>query len=84
MVQFDPNRSTGIEHRSIHSQPARAGTGIPPGCSASTIAAIKALKDSGVPLAVGFAYCAIPALLAAVLMFLLRPKDRDRGTPVST
>jgi MFS family permease len=42
------------------------------------------LKDSGVPLAVGFAYCAIPALLAAVLMFLLRPKDRDRGALVST
>ena len=37
------------------------------------------LKDSGVPLAVSFAYCAVPALLAAVLMFLLRPKDRDRG-----
>jgi len=37
------------------------------------------LKDSGVPLATGFAYCAIPALLAAVLMFLLRPTNRDRG-----
>jgi len=37
------------------------------------------LKDSGVPLAVGFAYCAIPALVAAVLMFLLRPTSRDRG-----
>lgn len=37
------------------------------------------LKDSGVPLAVGFAYCAIPALLAAVLMFFLRPTSRDRG-----
>jgi MFS transporter, ACS family, D-galactonate transporter len=37
------------------------------------------LKDSGVPLAVGFAYCAIPALLAAILMFLLRPINRDRG-----
>jgi len=41
------------------------------------------LKDSGVPLAVGFAYCAAPALLAAVLMFLLRPADRDRGALVS-
>ena len=41
------------------------------------------LKDSGVPLAVGFTYCAVPALLAAVLMFLLRPKDRDRGALVS-
>jgi MFS family permease len=37
------------------------------------------LKDSGVPLATGFAYCAIPALLAAVLMFLLRPTSRDHG-----
>ena len=37
------------------------------------------LKDSGIPLAVSFAYCALPALLAAVLMFLLRPKDADRG-----
>jgi hypothetical protein len=37
-----------------------------------------------VPLAVGFAYCAVPALLAAMLMFLLRPKDRDRGALVST
>ena len=41
------------------------------------------LKDSGIPLAVSFAYCAVPALLAAVLMLLLRPKDRDRGSPVS-
>ncbi|MBP9901709.1 MAG: MFS transporter [Verrucomicrobiota bacterium] len=37
------------------------------------------LKDSGVPLAVGFAYCAIPALLAAILMYVLRPTSRDRG-----
>ena len=42
------------------------------------------LKDSGVPLAIGFAYCALPALLAAALMFLLRPKDRDRGALLST
>ncbi len=35
------------------------------------------LKDSGVPLATGFAYCAAPALAAAVLMLLLRPKSRD-------
>ena len=41
------------------------------------------LKDSGVPLAVSFAYCAVPALLAAVLMLLLRPKDRDRGAQYS-
>jgi len=42
------------------------------------------LKDSGVPLSVGFAYCAVPALLAAGLMFVLRPKDRDRGVAAST
>jgi MFS family permease len=42
------------------------------------------LKDSGVPLAVSFAYCAVPALLAAVLMFNLRPKDRDCGASLST
>ena len=41
------------------------------------------LKDSGVPLAVGFAYCAVPAIVAAVLMFVLRPKDCDRGTAVA-
>jgi MFS family permease len=41
------------------------------------------LKDSGTPLAVSFAYCAIPALLAAVLMFMLRPKERDFGVPVN-
>jgi MFS family permease len=35
------------------------------------------LKDNGVPLATGFAYCALPALLAAVLMFLLRPRVSD-------
>ncbi len=37
------------------------------------------LKDGGVPLALGFAYCALPALLAAGLMFLIRPKARDFG-----
>jgi predicted MFS family arabinose efflux permease len=44
------------------------------------------LKDSGVPLATGFACCALPALLAAVLMFLLRPKTRNcesLGDPAS-
>ena len=41
------------------------------------------LKDSGVPLTMSFAYCAVPALLAAILMFNLRPKDRDCGTPLS-
>jgi len=35
------------------------------------------LKDSGVPLAMGFAFCALPALVAAILMLLLRPKTRD-------
>ncbi len=37
------------------------------------------LKDSGVPLATGFAYCAAPGLLAAALMLVLRPKSRDWG-----
>ena len=37
------------------------------------------LKDNGVPLATGFAYCAVPALLAAVLMYFLRPQHRDRS-----
>ena len=37
------------------------------------------LKDAGTPLAVAYAYCAIPAFVAAVLMILLRPRDRDRG-----
>jgi len=35
------------------------------------------LKDSGVPLATGFACCALPALLATGLMFLLHPKTRN-------
>jgi MFS transporter, ACS family, D-galactonate transporter len=37
------------------------------------------LKDSGTPLALGFAYCALPAVVAAVLMIALRPRSRDRG-----
>jgi len=40
------------------------------------------LKDSGTPLALSFAYCAIPALLAAAMMVLMRPRDRDRGVAV--
>jgi len=36
------------------------------------------LKDNGTPLALGFAYCAIPAIIAAVVMILLRPSQRDR------
>ena len=35
------------------------------------------LKDNGVPLATGLACCALPALLAAVLMFVLRPRTRN-------
>jgi predicted MFS family arabinose efflux permease len=35
------------------------------------------LKDHGVPLATGFALCALPALLAAMLMFCLRPTTHD-------
>jgi MFS family permease len=37
------------------------------------------MKDHGVPLAQGFAYCAIPAFIAAVLMLSLRPKASDCG-----
>jgi MFS family permease len=37
------------------------------------------LKDSGVPLTVGFVYCAIPVVLAAGLMLLLRPRGGNRG-----
>lgn len=42
------------------------------------------LKDSGVPLATGFAFCAIPTALAAVLIFLLRPKALDLGGNLGT
>ncbi len=37
------------------------------------------LKDRGVPLSQGFALCAIPVLVAAMLMILLRPTSGDRG-----
>ncbi len=37
------------------------------------------LKDQGVPLSQGFALCAAPALIAAVLMILLRPSSTDRS-----
>jgi MFS family permease len=41
------------------------------------------MKDHGTPLSLGFAACAIPALIAALLMLALRPKERDCGaTPV--
>ena len=40
------------------------------------------LKDHGVPLYQGFALCAVPAAVAAILMFALRPTVRDR-TPTS-
>ena len=40
------------------------------------------LKDSGTPLALSFAYCAIPALIAAAIMVMMRPRDRDRGITV--
>lgn len=39
------------------------------------------MKDQGVPLAQGFAYCAVPALIAAALMISLRPASRDCGAP---
>jgi MFS family permease len=38
------------------------------------------LKDHGVPLATGFAFCAIPAVLAVMLMLSLRPASSDYGT----
>ena len=40
------------------------------------------LKDHGTPLSVGFAMCAIPALIAASLMLVLRPKVRDCGAEI--
>jgi MFS family permease len=40
------------------------------------------LKDSGTPLALGFAYCAVPAIVAAIVMIVLRPRERDRGASV--
>jgi len=39
------------------------------------------LKDHGTPLSVAFAACAVPVILAAILMFLLRPQERDCGVP---
>lgn len=39
------------------------------------------LKDHGVPLSQGFALCAAPVIIAAVLMLLLRPASRDYGRP---
>ncbi len=41
------------------------------------------LKDTGVPLSTGFALCALPAMLATVLMFLLRPKGPHDPTASS-
>ena len=41
------------------------------------------LKDHGTPLSVGFAACAIPAIIAATLMLMLRPKERDCGADPS-
>jgi MFS family permease len=40
------------------------------------------LKDSGTPFAISFAYCAVFAFAAAIIMVLLRPRDRDRGATV--
>ncbi|HEY4416501.1 MAG TPA: MFS transporter [Verrucomicrobiae bacterium] len=37
------------------------------------------LKDHGVPLATGLAACALPAIIAAGLMLMLRPVGRDGG-----
>jgi MFS family permease len=41
------------------------------------------LKDHGTPLSVGFAMCAIPSVIAAILMLMLRPKERDCGAKTS-
>jgi MFS transporter, ACS family, D-galactonate transporter len=48
-------------------------------CGAYLTPFLGRLKDRGVPLAIGFAYCALPALVAAGLMFWLRPRARDLG-----
>jgi len=37
------------------------------------------LKDHGTPLSLALAACALPAILAAILMLLLRPKETDCG-----
>jgi MFS family permease len=37
------------------------------------------MKDHGTPLSVGFAACAVPAIIAAILMLTLRPRERDCG-----
>ena len=49
------------------------------GAGAALTPLLGRLKDSGVPLAQGFAYCAIPALIAAALMISLKPDSRDCG-----
>lgn len=38
------------------------------------------LKDHGVPLSQGFALCAVPVVLAALLILGVRPTSLDRGT----
>ena len=47
-------------------------------CGAWLTPLLGRLKDSGVSLAAGFACCAVPALVAALLMLLLRPATLDR------
>jgi len=49
------------------------------GAGAALTPLLGKMKDNGVPLAQGFAYCAIPALIAAALMVYLRPGSRDCG-----
>lgn len=39
------------------------------------------LEDHGIPLALGFAISAAPALFAAAIMISIRLKMRDCGTP---
>jgi MFS family permease len=38
------------------------------------------MKDHGTPLSLGFAACALPAMVSVLLMISLRPKERDCGT----
>ena len=37
------------------------------------------MKDHGTPLSLGFAACALPAMISVILMLALRPRERDCG-----
>ncbi|MDB6140653.1 MAG: transporter [Verrucomicrobiaceae bacterium] len=45
------------------------------GAGAALTPLLGKMKDHGVPLSEGFALCAVPAIIACVLMILLRPKS---------